>query len=66
MSPMDSEDLITERVLELVSEHDFRSAVVLLNTLRLRRAESLGDGYGVSDNLCSDIDPTSNTPNAVS
>ena len=50
---------------ELVSEDDFRSAVRLLNTLRLRRAESLGDGYDVSDNLCSDIDPTSNIPNAV-
>ena len=26
-----------------------------LNTFRLMRAENLGDGYDVSDNLCYDI-----------
>jgi hypothetical protein len=47
-------------------EDDFRSASGLLNTFRLRRAENLEDGYDVSDNICSDIDPTSSIPNAVS
>ena len=37
---------------ELVSEDDCRKAVGLLNTLRLKRAENLEDGYNVSVIQC--------------
>ena len=41
---------------ELAFDDDCRWAVSHLNTLRLQRAENLGDGYDVSDILCDDID----------
>ena len=37
---------------ELAFDDDCRWAVSHLNTLRLQRAEHLGDGYDVSDILC--------------
>ena len=40
----------------LAFDDDCRWAVSQLNTLRLQRAENLGDGYDVSDILCYNID----------
>ena len=66
MSPMDSENLVYNQPSELVSDHDFKSAVGLLNILRFRRVENLEDGYNVSVILCSDFDSPSNMSDAVS
>jgi hypothetical protein len=51
---------------EVVSDNDFRSAVRVLNSYRLRRAEILGDGYDVSTILCYNSDATSNISTSVS
>ena len=47
-----------------MSDNDFRSAVGLLNTFRLRRVENLGGGYDVSDSIPQCI-ATPNTFNSV-
>ncbi len=47
---------LLNQLSKLVSDDDCRWAVSHLNTLRLQRAENLGDGYDVSDMLCYDID----------
>jgi hypothetical protein len=45
---------LLKQTSELAFDDDCRWAVSHLNTLRLQRAEHLGDGYDVSDILCRD------------